>query len=171
MKYIMLGFMLLVSISAFTANQNKTATTEVTDSKSTQLDDLMRGEIAALRAYDVALKDIKDEDQKSKLEAIRDNHEKALSKMSKWVSDKPDLLEKTSKAGPWGTFAETWTKTRKLTGNSGALKALRQGEKHGIKKYEDALNDESISDELKNVIKAELLPNQKKHIETLNTIL
>lgn len=178
MKYLMLCFMLLVSISAFTANQNKTTqsnmntpTAKPANDEATQLDDLMRGEMAALKAYDQALKDVKDKNQRAKLEAIRKDHEKAISVMSKYVAGKPDLIEDTSKAGPWGTFAEAWTKTRSLTGNEGALKALRQGEEHGINEYQEALEDDSINKELRNKIRAELLPNQKKHIETLKTIL
>lgn len=170
--------MLLVSISAFTANQNKNTQTQMNtptakpqNTETTQLDDLMRGEMAALKAYDQALKDVKDEKQKTKLQAIRKDHEKAVSVMSKYVAGKPDLLDDTSKAGAWGTFAEAWTKTRSLTGNEGALKALRQGEEHGINEYQEALEDDSINKELKDKIRAELLPNQKKHIETLRTIL
>lgn len=178
MKYIMLMFMLLLSISAFTANQNKntqtgmkTPTAKPTNKEATQLDDLMRGEMAAMNAYDEALKDVKDKNQRAKLETIRKDHEKAVSAMSKYVAGKPDLLEDTEKSGPWGTFAETWTKTRSFTGNEGAVKALRQGEEHGINEYEEALKDESLSAELKTRIKKEFLPNQKKHIETLKTLL
>jgi demethoxyubiquinone hydroxylase (CLK1/Coq7/Cat5 family) len=178
MKYIFLIFMLLVSISAFTANQNKntqskmnTPTAMPKDDQATQLDDLMRGEMAAMKAYDQALVDIKEEKQRGKLQAIREDHEKAVSVMSKYVAGKPSLLEDTQKSGPWGTFAKTWTKGRGLTGNKGALKALRQGEEHGINEYEEALEDKSIDPELKNQIRTELLPNQKKHIETLKTLI
>ena len=54
-------------------------------------------------------------------------------------------------------------------GNDTALTALRQGEEHGIREYKEALEDESISKELKQAIKTDMLPKQEKHIETLKT--
>lgn len=179
MKYLVLTFMLVFSVTACAANKSKKesakahspVTEKPRNDQVTQLDDLMRGEMAAMKAYDQAISDIKNEKQKSTLQQIRKDHEKAVSAMSKYVAGKPDLLSDTEEAGPWGTFAKAWTKTRSLTGNEGALKALRQGEEHGIKEYEEALKDENIPNELKQMIKTELLPNQKKHIETLKTIM
>lgn len=171
MKYLMLMFMLLVSISAYTANQAKnnqagnmnTPTAKPANEQATQLDDLVRGELAALKAYDAAMKDLKDENQKAKLEKIRNDHEKAVSMLSKYVAGKPELLEDTKDSGAWGTFAKNWAKVRGVDG-------LRQGEQHGIDEYEEALEDENLPKNLKAQIKNELLPNQKKHIETLKTL-
>jgi rubrerythrin len=176
MKYLVLSFMLIVSLSAFTANQKdkssiKERASSMMKDAPTQLDDLMRGEMAALKAYDQALADLKDEKERSKLMAIRDDHEKALSAMSKYVEGKPELLKDTEEAGPWGTFAKSWTKGRGLVGNEGAIKALRQGEQHGINEYEEALRDEKISKELKDRIRSEFLPNQKKHVESLKKLI
>ena len=137
----------------------------------TQIDDLIRGELAALKAYDVALKDVKEESQKMKLQKIRKEHEKNVSILSKYVASKPELLEDSKEAGVWGQFAKTWTKTRSFIGNDGALKALKDGEEHGIGEYEEALEDDSIPKTLKETIRTELLPKQKKHMETLNTLI
>lgn len=176
MKYAFFVFTLLVSLSAYTANTAKTTATETPTAKPannevTQLDDLVRGELAAIKAYDQALADTKDESQKNRLMMIRKDHEKAAAVLSKYVAGKKDLLEDTQSAGPWGTFAKTWVKGRGLAGNEGAMKALRDGEEHGINEYEEALEDDSISKDLKEKIRAELLPNQKKHIETLKTFM
>jgi hypothetical protein len=99
------------------------------------------------------------------------DHEKAVTTMKKYTAGKPEIMEDTKSAGAWGTFAEAWTKTRSLTGNEGAVKALKQGEEHGIDEYNEALKDENFPKELKDQIRAELLPNQKKHIEKLNTFM
>jgi uncharacterized protein (TIGR02284 family) len=163
MKYVMLAFMLLVSVSAYTAR--------TTSQEPTQLDDLIRGEMAAMEAYDVALKDVKDKNQKSKLQKIRNEHEKNISILSKFVASKTELLEDTSDSGPWGEFAKAWTKTRSFVDNEGALKALRQGEEHGVKEYKEALEDKSINAQLKDTIRKQMLPNQEKHIETLKTLI
>lgn len=182
MKYLIFAFMLLVTLSAISANgpgrnlinqqqQEKTPTPKPKNDQVTQLDDLMRGEMAALKAYDQALSEIKDKKQRERLEAIRNDHEKAISKLSHYVAGKPDLLKETEDAGPWGTFSKTWVKGRGLTGNEGALKALRQGEEHGVNEYEEALKDESLSNDLKQTIRTELLPKQREHIKQIKSLI
>lgn len=163
MKFVLLIVMMIMSLGAYPANTAKTG--------PTQLDDLIRGELAALKAYDQALKDVKAPKERERLQAIRNNHEKAVSKLSKYAAGKPELLEDTEDAGPWGTFAKAWTKTRSFTGNEGALKALKDGEEHGIEEYQEALDDDSIPKELKQAIKSDLLPQQKEHMESLNKMI
>jgi uncharacterized protein (TIGR02284 family) len=158
MKFSLLASLLLMSSVSLAVNK-----------EPTQLDDLVRGELAALKAYDQVLKETKDEQVKSRLQTIRNDHEKAVSHLSKYVAGKKELLEDTESAGPWGSFAKTWTKGASLFGNDAALAALRQGEEHGIREYKEALEDDSISHELKQAIKTEMLPKQEKHIETLKT--
>lgn len=179
MKFLMFVFALFVSLSAFTANTNnkatednmKPVTAKPSDKEATQLDDLVRGEQAAMKAYDQLLSDTKDEKMKAKLQMIRKDHENAVSKLSKYVAGKKDLLGDTEDAGAWGTFAKTWTKGGQLMGNKTALKALQQGEEHGINEYKEALKDDTLSAELKKAIQSELLPAQQKHIEALKTFM
>lgn len=135
------------------------------DDAATQLDDLVRGEQAALKAYDVAIEKAKPE-QKKDLQALREDHVTALSSLSKFVEGKPDLLDDTKNAGPWGKFASAWTSSRSLLDN-GAIKALQQGEEHGINEYKEALEDKSLGADLKNIIKSSLLPKQQSHLQTL----
>jgi rubrerythrin len=172
MKYLFLMFTLLVSISAFTANSSKninTPTAKPANNEATQIDDLIRGELAAMKAYDQVLTDTKDKKVMEKLQMIRKDHEMAVTKLSKYVAGKKDLLEDTTDAGAWGTFAKTWTKGASIMGNATAIKALSQGEQHGIDEYKEALEDKTLSPELKQAIKTEMLPTQEKHIETLKT--
>lgn len=171
MKYLMLVFMLIVSISAYTAGEKKASTMMPKEGESTQLDDLMRGEMAAVKAYDTAIKDTKNAKEKATLESLRNDHQKAVTTMSKYTAGKPEMKEDVKDAGAWGTFASAWTKTRSVTGNEGALKALQQGEEHGIDEYNEALEDDNFPKALKDQIRAELLPAQKKHIETLKTFM
>lgn len=178
MKYAFLLFTLVLSVSAFTANTNKMDPTEKNpptakprSNETTQLDDLVRGEEAAIKAYDEALKDVKDQKQRAKLESIRKDHVTAVSYLSKYVASKEDILEDTESAGAWGTFSKAWVKTRSFTGNTGAVKALSQGEEHGVNEYKEALKDDSLSAELKQEIKTKLLPNQQKHLQELKTLI
>ena len=59
----------------------------------------------------------------------------------------------------------------KLMGNDTALKALAQGEEHGISEYKEALNDDAVAADLKKLIKSSLLPKQQEHLKSLNTLL
>jgi len=115
--------------------------------KPTHLDDLIRGEMAAVKSYNQILGDIKDQNEKKKLEKIRTDHEIAVSKLKTYASK--DVLEDTKNAGAWGMFAKTWTGGAKLMGNEAALKALTQGEEHGVSEYKEALEDENLKPELK----------------------
>ena len=50
-----------------------------------------------------------------------------------------------------------------------ALKALKEGEEHGLKEYEEALDDE-ISPELQSVVRT-LISRQQAHIQTLDRLI
>lgn len=139
--------------------------------KTTQLDDLVRGELSAVKAYDAALADLKPGAERTQLESIRKGHDRAVTKLTKYVAGRKDLLADTESAGAWGTFAKSWVKGAGLMGNTTALKALKQGEEHGIAEYEEALKDETISASLKKEITAELLPAQKAHINSLQKFM
>lgn len=146
-------------------------TARPTNNEATQLDDLIRGEMAAVKAYDTALGDMKAGTEKTRLEGIRNDHQKAVDGLSKYVAGKPSLLEDTESSGVWGSFASAWTKGGKLMGNEPALKALQTGEEHGIREYKEALEDKSIPANLKAQIRTDMLPKQQKHIDTLKTFM
>ena len=160
---------LALGLNAFAADAVKTA--KPTNNEATQMDDLIRGEMAAVKAYDTALEGMKAGTEKTRLQSIRADHQSAVDRLSKYVAGKKDLLEDTEGPGVWGGFATAWTKGGKLMGNDGALKALQTGEEHGIREYKEALEDDSIDSNLKAQIKNEMLPKQEKHIETLKSFM
>lgn len=157
---------LVLGLNAFAAETAKPMNNEMT-----QMDDLIRGEMAAVKTYDTVLADMKGGSEKTRLEAIRKDHQAAVDRLSKYVAGKKDLLEDTEGAGAWGGFATAWTKGAKLFGNEAALKALQTGEEHGIREYKEALADDSIDKNLKAQIKSDMLPKQEKHINTLKTFM
>lgn len=165
MKFFVL-LSLVFSMTAFAAETAKPKNNEMT-----QMDDLIRGELAAVKTYDTVLADMKAGAEKTRLQGIREDHQSNVTRLSKYVSGKPSLLEDTESAGAWGGFATAWTKGAKLMGNEAALKALQMGEEHGIREYKEALEDDSISKDLKAQIKSDMLPKQEKHIETLKTFM
>lgn len=135
----------------------------------TQLDDLIRGEMAAVRSYNTALEKAKGTKMEEKLMAIKQDHVDAVATLKKFAG--AEVKEDTQDSGVWGGFTKAFTGAAGLMGNKTALQALNTGEKHGINEYEEALEDDSIKSELKTVIKSKLLPNQKKHIEDLKSFM
>ncbi len=170
---VLIFLSLILGMNAYGASKANGAglTMKPANDEVTQMDDLIRGEMAAVKTYDTVLKDMKAGAEKTRLEAIRKDHQAAVDRLSKYVAGKPELLEDTESSGAWGNFATTWTRGAKLFGNDAALKALQVGEEHGIREYKEALEDDSIDKNLKAQIKSEMLPKQEKHIETLKTFM
>jgi len=162
MKNLLMMTLAFLSLSAFAIG-----TAKPKNSDMTQLDDLIRGEMSAVNAYDKVISDIKDSQEKARLESIRQNHQNAVDKLSKYVEGKPSLTADTESSGAWGKFVKGYTKAATLMGNKAAVKALTQGEEHGVSEYKEALKDKTISADLKQTIKTQFLPNQERHIHEL----
>ena len=136
---------------------------------TTQLDDLIRGEMSAIKVYDQVLEKVTEPKEVDRLKSIRMDHKNAVATLKRYASE--DVLEDAQTTGAWGTFTKAWTGTAKLMGNDAAVKALSQGEEHGVSEYKEALADKNTPADLKNLIKTNLLPKQQDHIQTLNTLL
>lgn len=167
MKVLLMSLALALSASSFAADK-KMENTEAAMAP-TQLDDLIRGEMAAVKSYDQVLEKVKDAKVVSKLTAIRKDHMNAVATLKRYATT--DVKEDTMTAGPWGTFAKSWTGAASLIGNETALKALTQGEEHGVTEYKEALADDNVSADLKKMIKSSLLPKQEEHIKTIQTFM
>ena len=71
---------------------------------------------------------------------------------------------------PWGTFAKAVEGTAKLLGNTAALKALKEGEEHGLKDYEDAPQDKHLPADCQTLIRG-LMEKQREHIIVLDRLI
>ena len=163
MKALLLSLALAVSAQTLANQGVKSA------DKSSQLDDLIRGEMAAVRSYDEVLGKMTDTKEKERLQSMRKDHADAVMTLKKYAT--ADIKEDTKTAGPWGSFVEAYTGGAKLFGNKTAMRALNQGEEHGVKEYEEALEDENITADLKQKIKTQLLPKQKEHVSAIKSFI
>lgn len=161
MKILISSLLVALSLNAFSAAPKTSA--------PTQMDDLIRGEMAAVKSYSTMLDDMKEGAERSKLEKIRADHENAVSKLKGFATK--EVIEDTKSAGAWGTFATTWTSGAKVAGNKTALKALTQGEEHGIEEYKEALDDKTIQPELKQMIRTQFIPKQEEHLKTIKGMM
>lgn len=167
MKLLVSSLMLALSLNGFSATtktQKKMDTME-----ASQMDDLIRGEMAAVKSYSTLIGDLDQSKERTKLEMIKKDHENAVEKLKKFAN--ADVKEDTTSSGAWGVFASTWTKGAKLLGNKTVLKALAQGEEHGVDEYREALKDDTIKPELKQMIKTQFLPKQEEHLKTIKELL
>src|SRR5262245_56665542 len=107
-----------------------------------RLNSLLRGEISATETYQQALAKVGSEPGASELRRIHDEHRETANTLRQHVHQhggKPD-----QGSGAWGAFAKAVEGAARLLGNKAALKALKEGEEHGIKEYEEALSDPDL---------------------------
>jgi uncharacterized protein (TIGR02284 family) len=133
------------------------------------LNRLLRGELAATETYQQALSKVGSEPRAGELRRIHDEHRAAANELRQHIHQhggKPD-----QGAGAWGAWAKTVEGSAKIFGNAAAVKALKEGEEHGVKDYEAALNDTSLAAECKELIRNRLLPQTRSHIPVLDRFI
>jgi predicted KAP-like P-loop ATPase len=134
-----------------------------------QVEELFRGEVAAVKSIDTILNRLKNETEVQELRAIREDHIKARDTLRTYLGS--DVSSEESKAGPWSTFSSAFTGGASLFGDKAVISALKVGEQHGLNEYEQALKDDSIQPELRQMISSELLPQQRRHMDMINRYL
>ncbi|MEO8432063.1 MAG: DUF2383 domain-containing protein [Acidobacteriota bacterium] len=133
------------------------------------LNSLLRGEISAAETYAMAIAKIGSDRQEDAgaLRAISQEHGQAAQQLRDEIRRAGGEAEDTS--GAWGAYAKTIEGVATLFGDASALKALKEGEEHGLKDYRDALA--SLEGESKRLVAETLIPAQGRHITTLEGML
>ncbi len=133
------------------------------------LNALLRGELSAVETYTLAMGKFDDPLVIADLQKVRDEHGRAVRELRDHVvrfGGKP-----ADGSGAWGSFTAAVTATAKAIGPATVLAALRQGEEHGISEYVAALENEHIHPDCQQLIRTDLLPACRKHVEELNRLL
>jgi uncharacterized protein (TIGR02284 family) len=142
-----------------------TATTNHIDTANS----LLRGELSATETYQQALENVGHEPEAEDLRRIHREHREAANEWRKYVhklGGKPD-----QDSGAWGMFAKAIEGSAKIFGNTAALKALKEGEEHGVKLYEDALKDQDLTADGLTMIRGTFLPQTREHINVLDRLM
>ena len=134
-----------------------------------QLNELLKGEISATETYRQALEKVGDVPGAAELRKNYTDHENAVATLRDWVMKHGGEPEKSS--GAWGTWAETVVGSAKLLGDKSALKALKEGEEHGTKEYQEALQNNNVPNEIKDKIRSTFVPAQERHIDSINRLM
>lgn len=140
-----------------------------TQAATDTLNSLLRGELAAIETYDQALIKYRNEPQGAELSRLKAEHQQAGDLLRKDIVRRGG--EPSSSSGPWGTWAQMIEGAAKLLGQTAALKALKEGEEHGVREYEEALEDENLDSESRVLINATLLPKARRHVQAVDRLM
>ncbi len=146
--------------------------TPMTDEAVRQLNSLLRGEISAIETYRMAIDKVADSDQitmdnVSILREIESEHDDAAQQLRlriQQLGGKP-----SDSSGAWGAWAQTVQGAMNLFGDTTALKGLKEGEEHGLKDYEEALDD--VDTGSRQLIASELIPRQQRHLSLIDQLM
>jgi hypothetical protein len=137
-----------------------------------ELNSLLRGEISAAETYTMAISKVSQSDKSHEsdvklLREIQAEHGRAAQALRARVRDLGGQAVDSS--GAWGAWAKTVEATAGLFGDKAALKALKEGEEHGLKQYEES-SDEIDMNSVQ-LVASELIPAQRLHIELLDRLI
>ncbi len=139
-------------------------TTSTTDLDA--LNELLRGEMSAIETYRQALE--KAEPSTQDLNRFAKDHRDAADQL--WHHVEEHGGKPSEGSGAWGSWAMAVEGTAKLFGTAAALKALKEGEEHGLKSYQSALENEEMAPECLELIR-DLATKQREHITGLDRLI
>lgn len=141
-------------------------TTVTTDVNA--LNSLLRGEMSAIETYRQALEKAGTEPGAQDLHRFARDHRDAADQL--WHHIEQHGGKPSEGSGAWGTWAKAVEGTAKLFGNAAALKALKEGEEHGLKDYQSALENKDLAPECLTLIRG-LAEKQRQHISALDRLI
>lgn len=135
-----------------------------------QLNSLLRGEISAAETYRMAIDKVANSEHAANaglLREIQEEHGRAAQGLRDRIRELGG--EASDSSGAWGVWAKTVQGTMNLLGDTSSLKALKEGEEHGLKDYQEAVDD--IDATSADLIRNQLIPAQQRHIRLLDQLL
>jgi uncharacterized protein (TIGR02284 family) len=137
-----------------------------------QLNSLLRGEISAAETYKMAIDKVADGNTSGLASAgllreIQEEHGRAAQGLRDRIRELGG--EASDSSGAWGAWAKTVQGTMNLFGDASALKSLKEGEEHGLKDYQEAVDD--VDATTAQLIANQLIPAQQRHINLLDQLI
>jgi bacterioferritin (cytochrome b1) len=141
------------------------------DEVITQLNSFLRGEISAAETYRMAIDRAGDSPDNAAnvglLREMQEEHGRAAQALRDRIRELGG--EASDSSGAWGAWAKFVEGTANLFGDTASLKALKEGEEHGLKDYEEGIDDiDATSAEL---VQNQLIPAQQRHINLLDQLI
>jgi len=133
-----------------------------------QLNSLLRGELSAVETYQQALSSLSASETSSKIRTMCADHESAVSQLRQQVHEHGG--EPAEGSGAWGIWAKLVTGTAAAISEGTVLKALKEGEEHGVKEYEETKQTVNVSPFALGFLEARLT-KQRENIQALNGLM
>ena len=131
---------------------------------------LLRGEMAAVEAYEEALRRLPPTDADvGTLTRITREHAESVDILRERLENEGEEPDKSS--GAWGAYARFLERAGEWVGDDLGLKMLNEGEVHGLSDYRTSLGHEDLPSELRRSIEKVLIPRQQEHIATMDKVL
>ena len=145
--------------------------TNDTDEAIRQLNSFLRGEISAAETYRMAIDKAGDSEKNAAnvglLREVQEEHGRAAQAIRDRIRELGG--DPSDSSGAWGAWAKFTQGTANLFGDAASLKSLKEGEEHGLKDYEEGIDDiDATSAEL---VQNQLIPAQQRHIALLDTLI
>ena len=141
-----------------------------TTQTATTLDSLLRGEMSAIETYRMAIEKLagSNEPGVADLQRMQRDHRDAADALWQRLERKGERPSEGS--GAWGAFAKAVEGTAKLFGNQAAIKALKEGEEHGLGEYEEAIENGELPSDVASQFRG-FVTRQREHIQTLDRLM
>jgi bacterioferritin (cytochrome b1) len=142
------------------------------DNTIEQLNSFLRGEISAAETYRMAIDKVSEGDKSQfsnfgLLREIQEEHGRAAQAIRDRIRELGG--EASDSSGAWGVWAKTVQSTLSLFGDRSALKAIKEGEEHGLKDYQTGV--EHVDPTSAELIENQLIPAQQRHINLLDQLI
>lgn len=133
------------------------------------LNTLLRGELAAVESYDRAVPGFEQQPAAADLHRIRAAHAEAVAVLRDRITRAGGTPADGS--GAWGAFTAVVTGAAAAVGPATVLRALQEGERHGVGEYEAALTGDRLDADTANLIRTQFLPRCRQHVLDLDRMM
>ena len=123
-----------------------------------------QGEIAAVDAYDRALKKFAGQPEEPTLAELREEHEDSITRLRKLIEDYGGKIP--HEGGAWGSIANAVHTLTAMVNDEVPLQVLQKGEQIGVEGYEKALGDPELNDQDRQEL-SQLLARCRQHLDRL----
>ena len=137
------------------------------DTTVNHLNSLLKGEISATETYRMAIDKAAGKETPEHtdlLQKFQEEHAASASHLRQCIADLGGEASDTS-----GAWAKTVQGTMNIFGAVSALKAIREGEEHGLNDYEAAAAE--VDTRSRQLIEEQLIPTIKNHLAALDRLI
>tara|TARA_Y100000768_G_scaffold388986_1_gene389714 strand:- start:8730 stop:9182 length:453 start_codon:yes stop_codon:yes gene_type:complete len=137
--------------------------------KNEDIDEILNGELAAVRAYDQIEKIFDSNLAIKQIKNIKLEHQQAVNFWRNQADISGFYTEESTSM--WGIAVDTLIWISKLMGENTAIKVLIMGEEYGLENYKKKLQSDSLCRTQKLKITNHFIPTQENHIDALKELI